>query len=113
MIVLYLYTHFQALSFMFKIDEFCPLCFHIIHVLSFRPNPISFSVKFSHVRGHFCQIKFGLFHPSQPATTHPHHIALNLQELIIIIIIIIIEIESISYVSSVIDSNSIMFQSST
>ncbi|MFS7949932.1 hypothetical protein Hanom_Chr06g00577451 [Helianthus anomalus] len=42
MIVLYLYTYFQALSFMFKIDEFCPLCFHIIHVLSFRPNPISF-----------------------------------------------------------------------
>uniref|UniRef100_A0A251SMD6 RNA helicase n=1 Tax=Helianthus annuus TaxID=4232 RepID=A0A251SMD6_HELAN len=28
-IVLCLYTHFQALSFMFKIDEFCPLCFHI------------------------------------------------------------------------------------
>ncbi|MFS8029747.1 hypothetical protein Hanom_Chr17g01525911 [Helianthus anomalus] len=31
-----------ALSFMFKIDEFCRLCFHIIHVLSFRPNPVSF-----------------------------------------------------------------------
>ncbi|MFS8023227.1 hypothetical protein Hanom_Chr16g01449031 [Helianthus anomalus] len=27
---------------MLKIDEFCPLCFHIIHVLSFRPNPVSF-----------------------------------------------------------------------
>ncbi|MFS7909164.1 hypothetical protein Hanom_Chr01g00091541 [Helianthus anomalus] len=47
MIVLYLYTHFQALSFMFKIDEFCPLCFHIIHVLSFRPNSVR----------HFCQFK--------------------------------------------------------
>ncbi|KAF5800154.1 hypothetical protein HanXRQr2_Chr07g0312761 [Helianthus annuus] len=32
----------EALSFMFKIDEFCPLCFHIIHVLSFKPNPVSF-----------------------------------------------------------------------
>ncbi|MFS8013677.1 hypothetical protein Hanom_Chr14g01335891 [Helianthus anomalus] len=41
-IVLYLYTHFQAMSFMFKVDEFCPLCFHIIHVLSFRPNPVNF-----------------------------------------------------------------------
>ncbi|MFS8019464.1 hypothetical protein Hanom_Chr15g01404081 [Helianthus anomalus] len=25
---------------MFKINEFCPLCFHIIHVLSIRPNPV-------------------------------------------------------------------------
>ncbi|MFS8004668.1 hypothetical protein Hanom_Chr13g01228541 [Helianthus anomalus] len=27
---------------MFKIDEFCILCFQIIHVLSFSPNPVRF-----------------------------------------------------------------------
>ncbi|MFS8025460.1 hypothetical protein Hanom_Chr16g01475171 [Helianthus anomalus] len=31
---------------MFKVDEFCTLCFQIIHVLSFSPNPVRF----------FCQI---------------------------------------------------------
>ncbi|MFS7997282.1 hypothetical protein Hanom_Chr12g01139881 [Helianthus anomalus] len=40
--VLYLYITLQALSFMLKIDEFCTLCFQIIHVLSFRPNPVNF-----------------------------------------------------------------------
>ncbi|MFS7950314.1 putative ABC-type xenobiotic transporter [Helianthus anomalus] len=32
----------KAMSFMFKIVEFSPLCFHIIHVLSFRRNSVSF-----------------------------------------------------------------------
>ncbi|MFS8034783.1 hypothetical protein Hanom_Chr17g01585251 [Helianthus anomalus] len=27
---------------MFKIDEFCTLCFQIINVLSFKPNSINF-----------------------------------------------------------------------
>ncbi|MFS7920450.1 hypothetical protein Hanom_Chr03g00225031 [Helianthus anomalus] len=27
---------------MFKIDELCPLCFQIIHVLSFSPNLVRF-----------------------------------------------------------------------
>ncbi|MFS7940794.1 hypothetical protein Hanom_Chr05g00468551 [Helianthus anomalus] len=46
---------------MFKINEFCTLCFQIIHVLSFKLNPVSFSVKFGHVlciREHFCQFIF-------------------------------------------------------
>ncbi|MFS7913404.1 hypothetical protein Hanom_Chr02g00141421 [Helianthus anomalus] len=30
------------MCFMFKIDEFYTLCFQIIHVLSFRPNSVSF-----------------------------------------------------------------------
>ncbi|MFS7963393.1 putative leucine-rich repeat domain superfamily [Helianthus anomalus] len=32
----------QAVSFMFKVDEFCPLCIKIKHVLPFEPNPVSF-----------------------------------------------------------------------
>ncbi|MFS8035224.1 hypothetical protein Hanom_Chr17g01590541 [Helianthus anomalus] len=39
---LYLFSGVVRLSFMFKIDEFCHLCFHFIHVLSFRPNSVSF-----------------------------------------------------------------------
>ncbi|MFS7918649.1 hypothetical protein Hanom_Chr03g00203601 [Helianthus anomalus] len=30
------------MSFMFKIDEFCTLCFQIIHVFSFSSNPFRF-----------------------------------------------------------------------
>ncbi|MFS7903551.1 hypothetical protein Hanom_Chr01g00025371 [Helianthus anomalus] len=33
---------FSGVVLYVQIDDFCPLCFHIIHVLSFRPNPVSF-----------------------------------------------------------------------
>ncbi|MFS7994277.1 hypothetical protein Hanom_Chr12g01103961 [Helianthus anomalus] len=46
---------------MFKIDEFCPLCFQIIHVLSFSPNPVRF----------FCQICSCAMHMRVKLYFHP------------------------------------------
>ncbi|MFS7993231.1 hypothetical protein Hanom_Chr12g01091621 [Helianthus anomalus] len=41
--VLYLNTTYQAVSFLTNFDKFCPLQGILLHVLSFRLNPVRFS----------------------------------------------------------------------